>query len=213
MFRDARRGIGRDIGQPGRVVAFGDNDHRIIHRASFTEVCDNLGHGGRTLADRAIYAEHIFPALVQDGVDRDCRLAGPTVAQDQLPLAASNGDKCIDDLQPGLQGHGDGRSVHNGGRRAFDWQSLVGCHRAFVIERSAQRIDHPSQQAIAHSNVHNPARALDFIPCVQMRVFAEQHHADFARVYVERDAEHISGKLEQLVETRIGQARNPCDAR
>jgi hypothetical protein len=63
-----------------------------------------------------------------------------------------------------------------------------------AIEWPAERIDDAAQQALAHGHVHDPARALDFIAGVQMRVFAEQHHADLVLVHVERDAEHAAGK-------------------
>jgi hypothetical protein len=56
-------------------------------------------------------------------------------------------------------------------------------------------VDDATQQPVAHGHVHDPARALDFISRVQMPVFAEQNDADFVRVHVERNAEHIAGKL------------------
>ena len=63
------------------------------------------GHGGGALADRAIDAQNILAALVQDGVDRDRGLAGLPVAQDQFALAAPDRNQRVDDLQPGLQRH------------------------------------------------------------------------------------------------------------
>jgi hypothetical protein len=45
ILRDARRGVGRDIDEAGRVVAFGDNDHGVVHRALFAEVGHDLGDG------------------------------------------------------------------------------------------------------------------------------------------------------------------------
>ena len=75
MLGDAGCGVGRDIGQTRRVVTFGYNNHRIIHRALFAEVGDGLRHRGSALADGTINTDHIFPSLVQDGVDGDGRLA------------------------------------------------------------------------------------------------------------------------------------------
>ena len=90
MLGDAGRGVGGDVGEPGRVVAFGHDDDGVIHRAFFAQVGDDLGDGGRTLADGAIDAQHILVALVQNGVDRDGGLAGLPVAEDQLALAAAD---------------------------------------------------------------------------------------------------------------------------
>jgi hypothetical protein len=78
---------------------------------------------------------------------------------------------------------------------AFDGQALTGGQQPAAIEWPTERIDHASQQSVAHGNVHDSARALDFIACVQMPVFAEQHDADFVLVHVESDAEHIAWKL------------------
>src|ERR1043165_3279514 len=41
--------------------------------------------------------------LVDDGVDRDRRLAGLAVADDQLALAAADGDHGVDGLEAGLR--------------------------------------------------------------------------------------------------------------
>ena len=67
-----------------------------------------------------------------------------------------------------------------------------------------KRIDDAPQQSVAHGHVHDAARALDFIARVQMPVVAEQNHADFVLVHVERDAEHIAGKLHQLLKAHTG---------
>ena len=106
MLRDAGRGVGGDVGEPGRVVAFGHDDDGVIHRAVFAQVGDDLGDGGRTLADGAIDAQHILVALVQNGVDRDGGLAGLPVAEDQFALAAADRNERIDDDEAGLQRHG-----------------------------------------------------------------------------------------------------------
>ena len=68
------------------------------------------------------------------------------------------------------------------------------------------------EQSVAHGHVHDPARALDFIARVQMPVVAEQHDADFVLVHVERDAEHVAGKLHQFLEAHAGKAGDLGDA-
>ncbi len=79
VFRDAGRRIRRDIGQAGRIVAFADHDDGVVHRAARAKFGDNLGHGGRALADGAVYAEDILAALAEDGCRRrwsSCPSAG-----------------------------------------------------------------------------------------------------------------------------------------
>ena len=54
----------------------------LIQGAGFAQVGDDLGDGGRTLADGAIDAQNILVALIQNGVDGDGGLAGLPVAED-----------------------------------------------------------------------------------------------------------------------------------
>ena len=212
MLRDAGRGVRSDVGETRRVVALGHDHDGVIQRALFPQDGHGLRHGGRALADGAIDAHDILAALVENGVDRNGGLARLPVAQNQLALAAPDGNERIDDLEAGLERHGDGCAVHDGRGGAFDGQALAGGHRPVAIERPAERIDDASQQSVAHGHVHDPARALDFIARVQMPVFAEQHDADFVLVHVERDAEHVAGKCHQFLEAHAGKAGDRGDA-
>ena len=189
MLGDAGRSVRRDVSETWRIVALGHDDDGVIHRALFPQVGHGLRDGGRALADGAIDAHDILAALVEDGVDRDGRLAGLAITKNQLALAAPDRNERIDDLEAGLQRHGDRRAVHDSGGGAFDGQALAGGHRPVAIERPTERVDDAPQQSIAHGHIHDPAGALDFIAGVQMPVFAEQHDADFVLVHVERDAE------------------------
>ena len=211
-LRDAGRGVRRDVGETRRVVALGHDDDGVIHRSLFPQGCHGLGDGGRALTDGAINAHDILVALVEDGVDRNGGLARLAVAENQLALAAPNGNQRIDDFDAGLERHRDGRAVHDGRGGAFDGQALAGGHRPVAIEWPTERVDDAPQQSIAHGHVHDPARALDFISRVQMPVFAEQNDADFVRVQVERNAEHIAGKRHQFIKTHAGKTRHLGDA-
>ena len=103
VLRDAGRGVRCDVGQSRRVVAFGHDDDGVIHRALFAQLGDDLGDGGRALADGAIDAQHILIALIQNGVDGDGGLAGLPIAEDQFSLAAADRNQRIDDDDAGLQ--------------------------------------------------------------------------------------------------------------
>src|SRR5271166_5092129 len=161
MFRDAGRGVRGDVGEPGRVVAFGHHDDRVIHGAVVAQVGDNLGDGGCSLADGAIDTQHILVALIQYRVDRDGGLAGLAVAEDQLALAASDRNQRIDDNDAGLQRHGNEGAVHDGRGRSFDGYTPARGDRSFAVEWAAQWVDHAPDQSIAYWHVHHPARALD----------------------------------------------------
>ena len=141
---------------------------------------DHLGHAGGALADGAIDAQHILTALVEYGVERDRGLAGLPVAEDQLALAAADRDERVDDLDAGLQGHGDRRAVHDVGGGAFDRQARAGKHRAIAIQGPSHRIDDASDQAVAHRHIHHMPSAFDFVAGVQLPVVAQQNGADFS---------------------------------
>ena len=211
-LRDAGRGIWSDVCETRRVVALGHDEDGVIHRALFFKVGYDLGDSGSALADRAIDTEHIFPALVEDGVDGNGGLARLAVAENQLTLAAPDRNERIDDFEASLERHRYGRTFHDGRGRAFDGQSLAGGQRPFAIERPAERVDDASQQSLSNGYIHDPARALDFIARMKMPVFTQQHDADFALVHVERDAEHISRERDQFIKAHAGKPRHLRDA-
>ena len=91
---------------------------------------------------------------------------------------------------------GAGRST---GRR------LLEARGPLAIERPTERVDDAPEQSIAHGHVHDPARAPDFIAGVEMPVFAEQNDANFIRVHIERNAEHIAGKRHQFIKANARQ--------
>jgi hypothetical protein len=64
---------------------------------------DDARDGRFLRADRDVEALHALALLVDDRVDRDRRLAGLAVADDQLALAAADRDHRVDGLDAGLQ--------------------------------------------------------------------------------------------------------------
>ena len=166
VLRDTGRGVGGDVGEPGRVVAFGHDDDGVIHRAFFAQVGDDLRDGGRTLANRAIDAQHILVALVQNGVDRDGRLAGLSVAEDQFALAAADRNERIDDDDAGLQRHGDEGAVHDRPGRSLDGQALAGGNRPFAVEWPAQWVDDaPIKPSPTGTSITRPVRSTSSPVC------------------------------------------------
>ena len=162
-LRDAGCGVRSDVSETGRIVAFGHDNDGVIHRALFTQGRHGLCNSGRALSNGTIDAQDVLAALVEDRVDRNGGLARLAVAENQLALAAPNGNERIDDFEAGLERHRDGRAVHDGRGGAFDGQALAGGHRPLAIQWPAERVDDAPQQSIAHGHVHDLARTLDFI--------------------------------------------------
>jgi hypothetical protein len=84
-------------------------------------------------------------------------------------------------------------------------------HRPLAIERPSERVNDTSQQSIAHGYVHDPTGTPDFISRVEMPVLAEQYHADFVCVHVERNAEHVAGKRHQFIKAHTREPRHLGD--
>ncbi len=211
-LRDAGCGVRSDVSETGRIVAFGHDNDCVIHRALFTQGRHGLCNSGRALFNGTIDAQDVLAALVQDRVHRNGSLARQAVAENQLALAAPNGNERINYFEPGLKRHCDGGAVHDGRGGAFDGQALAGGHRPLAIQWPTERVDNTPQQSIAHAHVHDLARTLDFIPRVEIPVFTEQNDANFVGVHVERDPENIAGKLHQFIKAHAGKTRHLGDA-
>ena len=150
--------------------------------------------------------------LVDDRVDGDRRLAGLAVADDQLPLAPPDGDQRVDGLDAGLH-----RLVHRlatGDARGLDLHAAPGDagERALAVDRLAQGVDHPAQQAVADRHVEDAAGGPHHLALFDVGHLAEHDRADRLLVEVEGQAQGAVLELEHLVHRRVGQARHPGDA-
>jgi hypothetical protein len=100
------------------------------------------------LADRVVDADHALAALVDDRIDRDSRLPGLAVADDQLALTAADGHHAIDRLQSGLERFLHRLTIHDAWCEALDRQELlrldgplpsIGCPSALTTRPSIAR--------------------------------------------------------------------------
>ena len=98
----------------------------VIHGAVVFERLHHLRDRRALLADGDIDADHVAALLVDDGVESDGGLAGLAVADDQLALAAADGDHGVDGLDAGLQRLFHGLAVDHAGRQALDGIESVG---------------------------------------------------------------------------------------
>ena len=120
----------------------------------------------------------------------ECRLAGLTVADDQLALAAADRHQRVDRFQPGLH-----RLVHRTARddaRRLDLDPRAGHigQRTLAVDRLAERIDDAAQEAAADRDVDNRAGALDDVALMDAAVLAEHDDTDIVALEVERHTAH-----------------------
>ena len=205
-----------------RRFARGRGDHdRVFHRAGIFERLHNLCDRRALLPDGDIdaveldllVARFVNLALIDDRVDGDSGLAGLPVADDQLALAATDGNERVDRLQSRLH-----RLVHRAARN--DTRCLhvhasafgdIG-ERAFAVDRIAQRVHDATEQALTDWHVHDGAGALDRVAFLDVLVGAEDHDADIVVLKVQRHALDGTGKLHHLAGLDIVEAIDAGDA-
>src|SRR6202171_4585011 len=181
----------------------GRDDDRVFQRALLLQHLDELRDGRALLADRDIdaiqldllVAGGVDRLLVQDGVERDCGLAGLAVADDQLALAAADRDQRIDRLQPGRHRLVDRFARDDAGRPDVEAHPLVGLDRALAVNGITERIDDAAEQALADGGIDDGAGALDSLAFLDLAVGAEDHDADVVGFEVQR---HAAGTVLEL---------------
>src|SRR5690606_34205684 len=197
----------------------GDHD-RIFHRTILFELADDLRDGRALLADGDVDAVELLALivalvgflLVDEGVDRNGGLAGLAVADDQLTLAATDGDEGVEGLEAGLDGFVDRKSRDDAGSLHFDAHALFGDDRALAVDRIAKAIDDAAEQALADGNVDDGAGALDGVAFLDLGVRAEDHDADVVGFKVQGHALHTIGELDHFTGLDIVEAVDAGDA-
>ena len=99
IFAHGAAGVRGDELHRRGIARRGADDDGVIHRAVLLQRLDHADDGGLLLADGDIDADDVAALLVDDRVDANGGLAGLAVADDQLALAAADGNHRIDGLQ------------------------------------------------------------------------------------------------------------------
>src|SRR5690606_14072761 len=101
------------------------DDDRVLERSVLPKLVHDLSDRGLLLADGHVDAVNATALLVDDRVDRDGRLAGLTVADNELALAAPDRDHGVDRLKAGLERLLDRLPFDNPGRLNLDLAELL----------------------------------------------------------------------------------------
>ena len=184
----------------------------MLHGVVGFQGLHHLGHGGALLADGHVDADDAGVPLVDDGVQGHGGLAGLAVADDQLALAAADGDQGVDGLEPGLHGLLDAFAVDDAGGDLLDRVLGGGGDGALAVDGVAQGVHHPADEGRAHRHRHDPAGALDRVAFLDGRGLAQQDDADVVLFQVEGHAHHPVRKFKQLPGHGLLQAVGPGDA-
>jgi hypothetical protein len=159
-----------------------------------------------------------MPLLVDDRVNRDGALAGLAVADDELALAAADGNHRVNRLDPRLERrvHGLARGDVRG--NDFDGAVLLGRDGAAPVHWLAERVDDTPDEGLPDGHGDNPPGALDGVPFFDGVGSGEEDDPDFFGGEVKRQTVNriavVTGrwKLDQLLRHHIVQPGNARDA-
>src|SRR3954453_560090 len=217
----AERGAGvrGQVLEAGGVVRRSRDDRRVLHGAVLLQRRPDAGDRRALLADGEVDAAHLqlgvarrpVGLLVDDRVDRDRRLAGLPVADDELALATTDRRHRVDRLDARHQRLLDALPLHDGRRLELQRPPGLGLDVAEAVDRIAQRVDHAAEEAVADGHREDLAGAPDLLALLDAAELAEDDDADLTDVQVQRQAKGAVLEAQQLVGHDAGQALHAGD--
>src|ERR1700730_15803610 len=219
-FAHRTSGIRGDVLEGRRLGGSGGHDDRVVERAVILQRLDYLGDGRTFLTDRDVYTIelHLFVSaavvllLVQDSVDRDGSLAGLTIPDDQLALAAPDRHQRVDGLEPGLHRLVHRTARHDPGRLDVHARPGNVGQRALAVDRFAERIDDAPEEAASDRHIDDCVGAFDGVAFADVAVVAKHDDPDIVAFEIEGQALLAIRKLDQLARLNLVEAVDAGDA-
>ena len=212
ILPDGGAGKGRIILQGGRICSRCRHHDGIVHRSLFPQRLHDGSHGGALLPHCDIDTVHrialeIALALVDYGVQGYGRLAGLPVADNELSLAASNGNHGVYCLEACLQGLMHRLTEYHSGSLAFQRHAYsLALHLAQTIERGAYRIHYASHQAFSDIDSCNTPKPSDPHVFFHLVGGAQQDCSDAVFLEVHDDSLDAAVEFQQFAGFGLGQA-------
>ena len=150
----------------------------MLHGAVLFELAEHLGDLAGLLADGDVDADEVAALLVDDGVECDRALAGGAVADDELALAAADGDHRVDGLDAGLDGRIDALAEGDAGGDALDRSGLGRADRALAVDGVPEGIDDAADELVADGHLDDAAGGAHLVAFLDVLVVAEDDGAD-----------------------------------
>ncbi len=193
-------GVRREELQRRRLRGSGRDHYGVVHRAMFLEAVYHLRHRRTLLADGDVYANHVAALLVDYGVYGHRGLAGLSVPDDQLALAAADRDHRIYGLDARLQRLVDRLAIDDAGRLDLDAAVLVALDITQPVYGLAKGVDHPPEQALAHRNLGDTTGALYLTALGYFFRVTEHGRTNVVLFEVQRHAVNTTLKLKQFAQ-------------
>ena len=185
-----------------RLVGGGGDDDRVLERARVVQLRGHVDDRRHALPDRHVDADHVAVLVVDDRVEADRALAGLTIADDQLALAAADVGHRVDRLDAREHRLLHRLALHHAGRLELGRAGLVGVNVALAVERVAERVDDAAEQRLPHGDLEQAAGALDPVALLDLVPLAE-HGADVVRLEVEGQPGHVVRQLQSSIDMQL----------
>ena len=178
LFADRTASIRRNILQRRGLRRTRIHDHRIAHRIIFLQLLHQTCNRGFLLADGNINAVDILALLIDDRINRNCRLAGFPISDDQLTLTFADRNHRVNDLKASHQRLINRTSCHDSRSNPLNRASLLRMDFSLVINRLSEGIHHPAQHRISDRHLNNAAGTSHFITFTDSYITAKQYGTD-----------------------------------
>jgi len=198
--------VGGEELEGGGVGRGGGDDDAVLVGVVLLEHLHEIGDVGPLLPARDVDAKNVGVLLVEDGIEGDGRLARLPVADDELALAAADGDEGVDALEARHEGFVDGLAGDDAGSLELDAAALA-LDRAEAVDGPAEAVDDAAEEGLADGDIDDPVRPLDDVALADLSVGAEDDDADVVLLEVEGhalDARRL--KRHQLTRADVGEA-------
>ena len=169
-------------------------------------------HFSGPLSDGDIDTDDVRVFLVDQRVDAERRLACRAVTDHKLALAPADRHHSVHDLDTELDWLVYRFPGDNAGGDLLNRKRLGRVDRALAVQRPAERVNNPALHRLSNGHFDNPACAADLVAFLDLQEVTQDHGADRVFFEVERQPEHVSRELENLVQAYAGEAVDPCHA-
>ncbi len=177
VLADSGASHGGDVLQRRGVGSRGVHHDGVVHGTVGLQRLHYAGDRGGLLAHGDVDADHVLALLVDDRVDGDGGLTGLAVADDQLALAAADGNHRIHGQDAGLHGLVHRLAVHDAGSLELHGASALGLDGALAVDRHAQRVDNAAEHGAAGRNLHQAARRAHLVVLLDCGDVTQKHGA------------------------------------
>src|SRR5690554_901361 len=204
-------GVRRQVLHGSRVGSAGGNDDGVFHRAVLFQLTYDVGNSGLLLADGHVDTLNAGTFLGDDRVNRHCSLTSLAVTDDQLPLAAADGDHGVNGFVTSLNRLVNGLTGDYTRGDLFNRVGQLGFNRAFAVDGVTQCVDHTSQQFRTYRYFQNTAGTTGLHALSQSQVVTQNDRTYGITLQVQSQTIDATFKFDHLTVHDVGETVDQND--